>query len=71
MNEIPLDDRCEACFGKGTITTVKPARFGHPIDITPPPTCAACKGTGRETPNLASWPMSSGPDFLHWSAGRP
>jgi hypothetical protein len=38
-------DPCEACFGKVTVTTMKPARWGRPIDTSPPPTCPVCKGT--------------------------
>jgi DnaJ-class molecular chaperone len=48
MNQIPKEDRCETCFGKRTITIMRPVRFGHPIDISPPPTCPDCKGTGRK-----------------------
>jgi hypothetical protein len=44
-------NRCEACFGKGTITLMKPARFGHPIDTSPPPVCRVCNGTGQKPPN--------------------
>jgi hypothetical protein len=47
MNDIPLEDRCETCFGKGTIVTMKPGKFGHPID-TSQPVCDACKGTGKK-----------------------
>jgi DnaJ-class molecular chaperone len=45
---IPQEDRCETCFGKGTMTLMKPARFGHPIDTSPPPVCPACNGTGEK-----------------------
>src|ERR1700733_6079932 len=48
MNPIPQEERCEACFGKGTITLMKPARFGHPIDTSPPPDCPVCKGTRKK-----------------------
>jgi DnaJ-class molecular chaperone len=47
MNEIPEEDRCEACFGKGTLTTMKAGRWGHPMDLTQP-VCPTCKGTGKK-----------------------
>jgi hypothetical protein len=47
MNEIPQQDRREACFGKGTLITMKSVRFGRPID-TSQPICTTCKGTGRK-----------------------
>jgi rubrerythrin len=45
LGSIPQEDRCETCFGKGTITLMKPAKSGHPIDTSPPPVCPVCKGT--------------------------
>lgn len=45
---IPQEDRRETCFGKGTMTLMKPARFGQPIDTSPPPVCRACNGTGEK-----------------------
>jgi hypothetical protein len=42
-NNDEIANRCEACFGKGTITLMKPARFGRPIDTSPPPLCPVCR----------------------------
>jgi DnaJ-class molecular chaperone len=44
-----IANRCEACFGKGTITLMKPIRFGQPIDTSLPPVCRVCKGTGKKS----------------------
>jgi hypothetical protein len=42
------EDRCEACFGLGRIPQMKAARFGHPIDTSPPPVCRVCNGIGEK-----------------------
>ena len=42
-----IENRCEASFGKRTQTIMKPPRpLGQPMDISPPPICPVCKGTG-------------------------
>jgi DnaJ-class molecular chaperone len=41
------ENRCEACFGMGTITLMKTPRFGYPIDHSKP-ICSVCKGTGKK-----------------------
>jgi DnaJ-class molecular chaperone len=46
---IPQEGRCETCFGKGTQTTMRAARWGKPIDHSQP-VCPTCKGTGRRKP---------------------
>jgi hypothetical protein len=45
---IPQEDCCETCFGKRTLTIMKTARRRHPIDISPPPICPDCQGTGKK-----------------------
>jgi DnaJ-class molecular chaperone len=39
-----IENRCEACFGTGTKTEMKPMKFGQ--KIAAPPACPICKGTG-------------------------
>jgi len=42
---IPQKELCETCFGKGTLTTMKTSKWGHPIDLSQP-VCPTCKGKG-------------------------
>jgi DnaJ-class molecular chaperone len=44
---IPQNELCETCFGKGTLTTMKTPKWGHPIDLSQP-ICPTCKGKGRK-----------------------
>ncbi|WMT79469.1 hypothetical protein [Bradyrhizobium sp. Ash2021] len=48
-NESKETQPCENCFGKGTIMEARPAKWGYPIDVSPPPLCPICKGTGLKT----------------------